>query len=338
MFLKKDALGLDIGSENVKFAYLEKDKKGIHLKAFGAKKIEKKEEVAKCIKELFDEQRIKTKKVFASIPSGENAVVKYLTLPWMPHEELYDSLKYDAQDALPFDIEEIYFDFQVLDEYQKGKGRMMDILFAAAKKETVKQYLNILKEAGLYPECLNIDIFAMEEVYIFNEEEKKGTVALLNIGERITNLEIVEKGISRFCRDIFIGARKYTESIAQQLNITLEEAKKIKESLNLESPHLETLSFTLEQTNQLLLHEINRSFTYYSTQLRRESVTQMYIGGGGSKLFGLKDALSKNLGIQVKNLNPFLKLHNATEHSADYLEENAPLYIVCVGLALRGLL
>jgi type IV pilus assembly protein PilM len=178
----------------------------------------------------------------------------------------------------------------------------------------------------------------VEEAYTFNEERREGTIALLNIGERITNLNIVEKGTSRFTRDIFVGAKNYTQSIAQELGISIDEARHLKESLKTkEDPYMQKLSFPLEQVHNLLVNEINRSFTYYSTQLRRESVGCMFIAGGGSKLVGLKEVFSKNLGIPVRHLNPFLRLHNATSYTMEELEEMAPLYAVSVGLALRGL-
>jgi type IV pilus assembly protein PilM len=239
MFLSKNAqvVGIDFGSHCIKLAQLKKRKNGFELMNFGLMPInpefivdgviENVEGVADALKRLLLCEKIRTKYAVTSV-SGESVIIKKISVPVMTNEQLAESIKAEAEQYIPYDIEEVNVDSYILprdtsEEGSHGEGeRQMDVVLAAIKKDVIESRIQVLKSADLHPVVIDLDVFAIENCFELNGEFDPRTVtALVNIGASFTNINILEGGITAFTRDIPIGALAFNFAIQKELNVSL---------------------------------------------------------------------------------------------------------------------
>jgi type IV pilus assembly protein PilM len=143
----------------------------------------------------------------------------------MSEEELSESIKWEAEQYIPFSIDDVNVDFQKLGPgEQQGQA---DVLLVAVKKDKINDYINLVKEAGLKPVVLDVDAFALANMYELSYELEAGIIALLNIGASVMNINILKDGMSIFTRDITAGGNRYTEALQRELG-AYEDAEKVK--------------------------------------------------------------------------------------------------------------
>jgi len=207
----KEVVGLDIGSGAIKAVQLKKSKRGYTLKKFGVLPIDPElivdgaimdaAQVASAIRELFDKESIRVKNVAISV-SGHAVIVKKISLPLMTEEELQESIKWEAEQFIPFDINDVNIDFHILQTSDmQREEQQMPVLLVAVKKDTLNEYMNLVLEAGLKPVIGDVDAFALENMYTTNYDIQGGeTVALINIGASVMNMNIVKGGVFAFTR------------------------------------------------------------------------------------------------------------------------------------------
>src|SRR6478752_3458346 len=236
---RRQLVGLDIGSSAIKVAQLKESKGRYFLQKFGVKPLESEVivdgtvmdegRVVSAIQELFAEANVKNKHVAISI-SGHAVIVKKISLPPMPDEELEGQVKLAAEQYIPFDINEVNIDFHVLpsdaSEDQQGD---MPVILVAAKKDKINELTELVKGAGLMPMVMDVDAFAIENMHAINYPMSQDeTTALVNVGASVMNINIVSKGTSLFTRDIPIGGNRYTESMQRELGLSYEDAEALK--------------------------------------------------------------------------------------------------------------
>jgi len=166
--------------------------------------------VSEAIKELLTVQKVKTKEVTLSV-SGSSVIIKRVSIADMTDEELAESIKWEAEQYIPFSIDDVNVDFQKL-----GPGAtegQADILLVAVKKDKINDYVNLVKDAGLEPVVVDVDAFALANMHELNYETETGITALLNIGASVMNINILRDGVSIFTRDITVGGNRYTEAL-----------------------------------------------------------------------------------------------------------------------------
>jgi type IV pilus assembly protein PilM len=361
MFTKSNTVvGLDISKKAIKVVELKKIKERISLINLGLESVEvtkgmsekaKMDAVVHAIRHVFKENRIKTKKVITSIP-GSSVVIRYINFPVMTRDELMGYVKYEAADYIPFGVENCVLDFQILREFvDSDHDRKMEVVIVAARRELIDDHIRTLKKAGLTPLIIDVDIFAIEEVWSFSSGVHEGIVALVDIGESVTNIHIVEDGVSRFNRDISFGGESFTESIAAELGVGFDEAEEIKKDSRFifESQEVEDegkdgrmvrISEAMKSSATSFLRELDRSFAYFFTQAKKKEkrVDRIILNGGSAALSGLDRFLSASLEVPVEICNPLSGLYiDPIRFDAELIEKMAPLFSVCVGLALRGL-
>jgi type IV pilus assembly protein PilM len=293
--------------------------------------------VVTAIKELAAEQKLKNKNVALSI-SGTSVIVKKITLPPMPSEELDKQIKFEAEQYIPFDINDVYLDFHILSQEEQSSTAQgeMEVLLVATKKDKLNDYANAVREAGLTPKVIDVDAFAVENMYCVNYDVSPGELtAIVNIGASVMNINILKGGVSAFTRDITVGGNRYSERIQQDLGLSLEDAEAAKKG-HLPDVNADALHQAIAAVDEEVATEIGRSFDYFRTTSPEEDIARIVLCGGCSKIKSLPVKISEHLGIETSVANPFKKLDTtALKKSHEEIERVAPEAAVVVGLALR---
>ncbi|ABQ26000.1 type IV pilus biogenesis protein PilM [Geotalea uraniireducens] len=347
MFLskKKDLVGIDIGSSSVKLVQLKEQKGVFHLQNVGIlplpaeaivdNSLMDSSSIVEAVKNLFKSLNIKAKEAVCSI-SGNSVIIRKISLPVMPVEELEDQIHWEAEQYIPFDINDVNIDFQILsaDELDPSK---MNVLLVASKKDIINDYLAVFNEAGIKLMVVDVDSFAVQNAFELNYDfDFEEVSALVNIGASIMNLNIVKGGISLFTRDVQIGGNLYNEEIQKQFGMNNEDAERTK--ISGDSPDKTRLKDIISRINDTLSLEMRRSLDFYNSTAGEGKISKVYLSGGGAKTTMLLDSVSQKLDLPVEILNPFLKIrYNEKEFDPEYLQEIGPLVTVAIGLATRRL-
>ena len=344
LFPGKQVVGLDIGSSSIKAFLVAETKKGFQLLKFAVKDvvpdsivdgaIMDSASVVQAIKEILKEMKIKNFLVSTAI-AGHSVIVKRVNVSKRTEAELREAISLEAEQYIPFDIDDVNMDFHIIGDSKASEGQM-EIILVAAKKEQINEYSNLIRETGLMPVIVDLAVFALQNCYEVNYEEDGKTIALINIGASLININILKNSISSFVRDIPIGGKQYTEAMQKELQLSFSEAEKLKKSCSVKeeiSPEIEGI---LNSVNEEICQEIKRSFDFFKTQTAEADVDKIYLCGGSSKVFGLDKVLSSRTGIEVGMLDPFRRV-KIDEKSNNFrlLKEIAPMSIIGVGLAVR---
>jgi type IV pilus assembly protein PilM len=340
-------IGLDIGSNAIKLLQLKSTKKGYVVEKFGIKTIDPElivdgavmdaGRVVDILKELLREQTVKAKDVVISV-SGHSVIVKKISVPPMTEEELDESIKWEAEQYIPFDVNDVNLDFHILPSSDVPEGKeAMTVVLAAVKKDRLSEYTALVTEAGLNPVVVDVDAFTLENVYdLAYGSTGSEVVALVNIGASVMNIHIVKGGNFSFTRDISTGGNRYTETIQRDLNVSYEAAERAKRGENVEGVNPNALAEVINTMNGELAAEIGRSFDYFRSTSTQETIDRVLLSGGTAKLAGLVPFLSERLGVPVELLDPFRNIRvNPKTVSPDLIAEVGPQATVVVGLATR---
>jgi type IV pilus assembly protein PilM len=342
---KKDILGIDIGSSAVKLVQLRALKDGYHLQSIGMMPLPAEaivdntlmdsSSVVESVKQLLVTHKIKAKEAVCSI-SGNSVIIRKISLPFMPVEELEDQIQWEAEQYIPFDINDVNVDFQILSPDEQDPSKM-NVLLVASKKDIINDYQTVFAEAGLKLVVVDVDSFAVQNAYETNyPTELNEVVALVNIGASIINLNVVSGGVSLFTRDVQMGGNLYTEEIQKQFGLSSEEADRMK--LAAAQSEEARLKDILQRVNETIAQEIRRSLDFYNSTAGEGRISKVYLSGGAAKTTQLLESVQRRLSLPVEMLNPFQKVAvNEKEFDLNYLEEVAPLVAVAVGLATRRL-
>jgi type IV pilus assembly protein PilM len=344
LFEKKELIGLDIGSSSIKAVEFDWGKKTPKLKHFGMIPLPPEAivdgafmdsaSIVESIRSLVEGLRIKTKKVAVSI-SGHSVYIKTINVPTMSEVQLEESIKWEAEQQIPFDIEDVNLDFQILDE--QVSPDQMPVLLVAAKKDMINDYTAVIEEAGLQPTIVDVDVFAIENAYNLNfESPEEEVVALVNIGASVMNINILKRGTSAFTRDISIGGRQITEEIQKRLKMTYEEAESLKvkgRDAGAQNPEVEKI---IQGTAEQLATEIRRSLEFFAASSSGGEIKKIFLSGGCAKIQMLPGLIEERISMPVEVFNPFAKIdYNPEVFDPEYIKQVAPLAAVGVGLALR---
>ena len=331
----REVVGLDIGNFNVKAAQLKKDGDKFNLSGLGFCRVNSKDrkDVIEAIKKTVDEVKITTKKINASI-FPEGVIVRYLLLPNMSTEELNKAMNFEIERYVPFKKEEVVSDYLILGEDTSKKN--MKVLLVAAKQEFVDNRVSLIRDAGLEPELITIDSLVLRNCFRLNYPDKKDTtVGLLNMGSKLTNINIVRSDFSYFMRDVQIGGSNITYLIKEKLGINEAEAESMKCNLNAEKN--QEIIKVIEPVLGNLLNEIYLSFDYYESEFGLV-VDEIYISGGASNLSFIKEFLKENLGREIFQLDSRKNLILESDISPQKTESLFSFLPVCIGLALESFL
>ena len=338
----KNVLGLDIGSSSIKILELKSGKGGYALANFGIEPLPPETivdstimngpAVVNAIRKLVSTYQIKTKEVVTSI-SGHSVIIRKITMPMMTEEEVEGNIQWEAEQYIPFDINEVNIDYFILEPMMEEQENL-DVLLVAVKKEIVGEYISVVEEAGLTPVVMDVDAFAVENMFEVNYDPQPGKiVALVNIGASVININVVKGTNPAFTRDISIGGNQYTEEIQKQLNLTFEDAENLKVSGGTGADHLPDL---LDGISSNIALEIQRSLDFFTSTSSLGQISKVYLSGGCAKTLNLDKIIEKQVGLPVEVMNPFARIEvPAKSFDQDFIREVAPMAGVAVGLALR---
>jgi type IV pilus assembly protein PilM len=341
---KNDVIGLDIGSSSIKLVELREGKSGYELQNLAISPLPPEAivdgalmdsvTIIDAIRDLISTSKTKAKNVVASV-SGHSVIVKKITLPIMTEAELEESIQWEAERYIPFDINDVNIDFQIFGSGQENPD-VMDVVLVAAKKDIINDYVSVIMESGLNPVIIDIDSFALENMLAINYEvDKEETVAMANVGASMTNINIIKNNISGFTRDIFKGGNQVTEEIQRQLHVDYEEAERIKVGSKMDVTS-QPIQNVLKTASESLAIEIGNSLEFFQSTSTYEKINKLYLSGGGSKIKDFNIILQQQIGIPVEITNPFKKVEYSEKNfDLEYLREIGPVMAVGVGLASR---
>ncbi len=340
---KSEPAALDIGSTFIKLVQLKGSNRNYQLVKYGMIPLPPEVivegavmdagRVVEAIKELLSAQKVTSKEVVISV-SGSSVIIKRVSVADMTDEELAESIKWEAEQYIPFSIDDVNVDFQRL-----GAGAaegQADVLLVAVKKDKIHDYVNLVKEAGLEPVVMDVDAFALANMYELNYDVEAGTTALLNIGASVMNINILKDGTSIFTRDVTVGGNRYTEALQRDFGLTYEDAEKIKRGEDVEGADKEQISSVMSSVTEDMVAETQRSFEFFRSTTGSDKVSHVLVAGGCARIGHFTTMLSERLEIPVEVANPFKNIKiDAKKFDTSIIEDSSPLCAVAVGLAIR---
>jgi len=340
----KNVVGLDIGSSSIKAVELTRSKGQIGVTNIGFEPLASdivvdsmivdSGSVSSAISKIFTENTMKSKLVATSV-SGHSVIVKKISIPTMSEQELAEHINTEAAQHIPFDISDVNIDFQILSEDLSGP--QMEVLLVAVKKDKILNYTNVLSLAGKSPAIVDIDAFALQNCYEYNYDPAPGTtVALLNLGASVMNINIVKGATPLFTRDVSVGGNQYTDSLQKELDLSFDDAESLKLGRQVGTVSADAKGPILQQVTEIIVLEIQKTFDFFRATAPGEHIERIYLAGGSSKVPGLIEALRQEFSIPVELLNPFQRVQLPQGESAALVDQNAGQLAVAVGLALRS--
>ncbi len=379
-FGSKAVIGLDIGSRVVKAIQLKRTGRGLELERFGTSDVipggdragasqqNMRDLKIAAVRRTLEAARISAKYAVTAV-SGESIIVRYIQLPDMPEAELKQALRWEAEEYIPFHIDEVNLDSVVLGQAGGGATGKVDVLLVSAKKDLVNEHVEIVRSAGLQPVIVDVESFAFLNCFEANYSPSlSDCVALVNIGAEITNINIYVGGTSRFSRDIGIAGDTITTAVQTKANVPWAKAEETKIALGApmgqkqeqeegDSSLIDTIRGTVEkltgedlgddspeglagkairQSLNNLIGEVRRSIQFFENQAAGTPVQRVMLGGGGSKMTRIKDYFSAELNLPVEILDPLRAVTvSGREVDTTLLEAQKEYLGVGIGLALR---
>ncbi len=347
MFRRKssDLVGLDIGSSSIKLVELKKNSSGYELASVAIEDLGQDTVVdgaimdanaaASAIERIFAGQKTKSRKVAMAV-SGHSVIVKRVSVPAANDEELHNALAYEAQQHVPFDLADVSLSYHVLGRSQTSNGT--DVIMVAAKQEKILNHTNVASQAGATPVVMDIDAFALQNAYELNyQPEPDHTSALLNIGASMMNINIVRGSVPLFTRDVTVGGNQYTHTLQKELDLSFEDAERLKLGKGGSPEQSEARSEHLRTVSEIMLLEIQKTFDFFRQTAPAETIHEIVVAGGTAKTEGLKELLGAEFNVPVEIMDPFRKVTvNPDKFDSAFVSEVAPRMSVAVGLALRS--
>jgi type IV pilus assembly protein PilM len=287
--------------------------------------------VSDAIRGLLKTAGIKAKKVVVAV-GGRNVIIKKIQVDRMKESDATEVVRWEAQQHVPFDIEAVELDFQILDP--EGEGLQMDVLLVAAKRDLVEDKVGLLSQAGLEARTIDVDSFALHNAFELNyPEAMSGVTALLNVGHEVTNVNILDRGVPLLNRDISVGTRMLREDLQRERGMSSEDADQLLQGYELTSD----LEPYVQNRGEEIAVGLERAGAFLQTASRDGgSIQGVYCCGGGARIPGLTDVISRRVNLPVEVATSIKKLQ-VKDGVFDTInaDEVGPLLMLATGLALR---
>jgi type IV pilus assembly protein PilM len=335
-------VSLDIGSSSLKLLEVEGTSTELTIRSVGYaplppsaiqnNMIVEPDGVAGVIRGLLRKAGISSSEAVTAVP-GPAVIIKKLQLPTQSPNELENSVLFEAGNFIPESLENVNLDYMVTDVLEKE--RQFEVLLVAVKRDIINSYTNTLQLAGLEPAVVDVDYFALENMYELNYPPSENqVVALVNIGARYSCMNILRGGRSTFTGDVPVGGKEFNDALVRNLGVTAAEAESIKLGSHPAHP-VDQVEPVLQPVKEFLAEEIHRALSFFWTAATDEQIGSILLSGGTSRVPGLVNLLSERLEVPVHIVNP---LTNVTfGHGVDRaaLERDAPSFAIAIGLGVR---
>lgn len=329
----KTKVGLDIGSYSIKVVEISGADGKMSLGAAGLDKAQtaSRENIIGTIKELIDRTKIASREVNISV-SGPSVIVRFIVMPKMTDEDLKNAIRFEAEKHIPFDINECVIGHYVI--RRDRKDAKQDIMLVAAKKDLVADKVKMVEGAGLTVSVVDVDCFAVTNSFVANfpDLNREKTVALLDVGTKLTSLSITCGGNILLARDINVGMKDFDASIMKHLGLDARAAEELKMSPGDRAAELASCSKTVCNN---LCDDVKLSFGYYENQCGK-GVDEVYVSGGIAAFAGLDGMMQDALGIKPVLWDPLRFLDTSSSRTdLKEIEKIKGCFAVAAGLALR---
>ena len=352
---KQQLVGVDIGSHSIKVVEIDHNKRGRFLKNFGIiglprhaikeGDIHEAEAVAEALKKLFRNLKIRNQNLAVAL-SGYPVITKRITLPNADMSELEAKIHEQAEQFIPFDVNEVNLDFDILDaeeglseaDAKDGREKSVDIMLVAAKKDVIDVYVNLIVSAGFNPAILDIDVFALQNAAELSLNPHGEGYAIVNMGAEELNINTVVNGSSLFSRDSSLGGAQITDLIMRHLDVGYEKAEQIKLGQLQGGTWEKALETSISEVVAEWAREIKRALDFVDTTYPEVNIRKIFLCGGSCRVKGFPQHLEAETGLPIEELNPFKHLIvNENLFDQAYLDYMAPQAGVAAGLALRSI-
>jgi type IV pilus assembly protein PilM len=338
---KSTTIGLDIGSGLVKVAVIDHSKKQPILQRVAIQPLMQDAivegevmdpgVVTEAIQAALAAAGVKTKQVVTAV-GGRDVIIKKIQIERVREQQARELMRWEAEQHVPFDMESVELDFQILDP--DGEGTEMNVLLVAAKRELVEAKIRALTDAGLESALVDVDAFALHNAFEMNHPEAmEGMVALINIGHDVTNINILEEGVPILTRDLTLGTRRYHEDLQRDRGVGAAEATALIQGSE-RSPHLDAVN---ETRGEEIAVGVERAVAFLASNIKGgAAVRALFTCGGGARIPGLTEQLGSRLRIEAQKANPLNTLAMADGAMEGLSTDDvAPLLMLPIGLALR---
>jgi type IV pilus assembly protein PilM len=342
----KSVVGLDIGSSSIKLVELKERKSGeFSLQRVGVEPLSQEaivdgsimdsSLVVDAITKLTAETGTRNQN-FATSVAGHSVIVKKIQIPAMSQEELAESIQWEAEQYIPFDINDVRLDYLVLSDGGMAHDSM-DVLLVAVKRDKVNDYVSVINQSGKTASVVDIDAFALQNAYEVNYDlSPSKTVALVNLGATVTTINVLARGQTIFWRDLSLGGNDFTEALQREYGLTYELAERAKRGEAVEGCTSEEASTVLDAVSREVAAEVQKTFDFFAATASEDSVSQLLMAGGAALTPHLKDVLQEHFGVPTEFLNPLRRIdYREGNFDSQWLSSIAPTLAVAVGLAVR---
>jgi len=342
----KGVVGLDIGSSAVKLVELSERKQGqFHLQRVGIESLSSEaivdgsimdsSLVVDAINSLAEQTGTKNNN-FATSVSGHSVIIKKIQVPPLPPDELAESIQWEAEQYIPFDINDVRLDYVVLDD-EGIAAENMEILLVAVKRDKVNDYVSVISQAGRNPSIVDVDAFAVQNAYELNYDlDPHKVVALVNLGAGVTNINILARGATVFWRDISFGGNQFTEALQREYNLSYEQSERLKRGeIGEGASGFETRS-VLDAVSAEMASEIQKTLDFFSATSAENPVDEIVLAGGAALTNNLQAVLHERFGVPTEIMDPLRRIHvKESDFDSTWLNTVAPRLAVAIGLAVR---
>jgi type IV pilus assembly protein PilM len=335
-------VSLDIGSSSLKLLEVEGGSSQLTIRNYGTaalppsavqnNMIVEPDGVAGAIRGVLRKTGISSKEAITAVP-GPAVIIKKLQLPSQAPNELENSVLFEAGNFIPESLENVNLDYMVTDVLEKE--RQYEVLLVAVKRDIINSYTNTLQLAGLEPTVVDVDYFALENMYELNYPARENqVVALVNIGSRYSCMNILRGGRSTFTGDVPVGGKEFNDALVRNLGVSVAEAESIKLG-NHPSYPADQVESVLQPVKEFLAEEIHRALSFFWTAATDEQISSILISGGTAQVPGLVALLGERLEVPVQIVNPLTNVTVGHGVDRDALAKDAASLAIAVGLGVR---
>ena len=280
--------------------------------------------------------KINTKKVICSLPETK-AFMRIISIPQMNEDEIHEAVKWEMEANIPLPLEQVYYDWQVLDNSLTGEKGKLNLIVVAIAKNAVDSVLEVLEKAGLEPVGLEIESIA-EARSLLSKKDEKLTTLIIDIGDRRTSFMVAKENVPVFSSSVPISGQSITDAISKGMNVSFDEAEKIKLNQGIGSDYKNKALFEIiTPVLENLVGEIDRSTDFYLNGLGySDKIDRVILCGGGSNTKGISEYLEKKMKRTIEMGDPWTNL-NFGKKLPLIKKDSLVQYSTVVGLALKGL-
>jgi type IV pilus assembly protein PilM len=336
-------VAIDIGSSSIKMLEVRTQSDHLELLNWGtiptppsaiqSNMVSEPDRVAEAVKALLEAKGVRARKAITAVP-GPAVMIKRVTLPAQTPQDTEHTIMFEAGNFIPEELDNVNLDYQVIDTRPEAKE--MEVLLAAAKKDIVSSYGETLRGAGLLPVVVDVDYFALDNLYELNYEPVANqVVALVNIGARYSSINILKGGRSTFTGDVPVGGRDITEALTRDLGVPAEEAERLKTGKGNGSVDSDQFNMALGPAVDALIEEIHYALSFFWTAATDERIDVLYLSGGAAQTPELAQRLGERIEAPVEVIDPFSHIVISPDVDAAALQRRASEFAVALGLSVR---